>query len=60
MAKVVLSRKRKVERKDSLLGYDLVEYYEIVERDTKTGAISYSKTAFKKTPVRTKTNVLWD
>lgn len=59
MAKVVLSRKKVVEREDSLLGYDVIESYEIVERDTQTGELSYSKQVFKRTPVRTKTNMLW-
>lgn len=59
MAKMVLSRKRVVEQQRTLMGYEIIESYEIVERDTQTGEVSYSKQEFKRTPVRTKTNVVW-
>lgn len=57
--KQVLSRKKNVRKEESLLGYDVVESYEVVERDTKTGELFHSEKVFKRTPVRTKTNLLW-
>jgi len=59
MAKEVLSRRRVTDEEKTLLGHVVVESYEIVERDTTTGKISYSKQEFKRTSVKTKTNVLW-